>query len=139
MDGLPQNIAASSSSNPSETGNNTIARSIQALQGSALTINKWTYASRGATQTSTNQSQTLDDYYNVMVGDIGILADQTTQNQDFHQAMVNQLNELRDSKSGVSLDEEMVNMIRYQYAFQAASKLINAADTMFQTILELKG
>ncbi|MCX5905963.1 MAG: hypothetical protein NTY64_01920 [Deltaproteobacteria bacterium] len=139
VDGLPQNIAASSSSNPSETGNNTIARSIQALQDSALTINKWSYASRGASQTSTTQIQTLDDYYNVMVGDIGILADQTTQNQDFHQAMVNQLNELRDSKSGVSLDEEMVNMIRYQYAFQAASKLINAADTMFQTILELKG
>jgi flagellar hook-associated protein 1 len=137
--GQPQNIAASSSSDASETGNNTIARSIQALQDSAMTIGKWTYTNRGATQTSSNQSQTLDDYYNVLVGDIGMQADQTTQNQDFHQAMIDQLNELRDSKSGVSLDEEMVNMMRYQYAYQAASRLINTADTLFQTVMGLKG
>jgi flagellar hook-associated protein 1 len=138
VDGLPRNIASSTSSTASETGNNTNALAIQALQDRALEIRKWSYQERGGTQISQDQSQTLDDYYNILVGDIGVLANQAAQNQNFHQAMINQLNEQRDSVSGVSLDEEMINMMKYQYAFQAASKLITTADEMFQTILEMR-
>lgn len=43
----------------------------------------------------------------------------------------------RESVSGVSLDEELSSMLRYQYAYQAAAKLITLADEMFQTLLEM--
>lgn len=43
----------------------------------------------------------------------------------------------RASVSGVSLDEELANMLKYQYAYQAAAKLVTLADEMFQTLLEM--
>ena len=53
------------------------------------------------------------------------------------QAVNETLQSQRDSLSGVSLDEEAVNLQKYQQAYQAASKSIAAADQMFQTILGL--
>jgi flagellar hook-associated protein 1 FlgK len=49
-----------------------------------------------------------------------------------------QLEAHRAEISGVSLDEELVNLLKYQRSFQAASRLIVVADEMFQTILTLK-
>jgi flagellar hook-associated protein 1 FlgK len=43
----------------------------------------------------------------------------------------------RDSVSGVSIDEELSNLIKYQYAYQAAARLINAADTLMNSLLEI--
>ncbi len=50
--------------------------------------------------------------------------------------MSSQLSELRDSVSGVSLDEEMANLIKYQQAYTAAAKLITMSDEMLQTLLQ---
>jgi flagellar hook-associated protein 1 FlgK len=44
----------------------------------------------------------------------------------------------RDSVSGVSIEEEMSNMITYQYAYQASSKIITTVDQMLQTVIGLK-
>ena len=44
----------------------------------------------------------------------------------------------RAEVSGVSMDEELINLLKYQRAFQAASKLITTSDEMLQTILSLK-
>ena len=44
--------------------------------------------------------------------------------------------DLRDSAAGVSLDEEMANLIKYQQAYAAAAKLITIADEMMQTLLD---
>jgi flagellar hook-associated protein 1 FlgK len=43
----------------------------------------------------------------------------------------------RDSISGVSIDEEMTNLIMFQKAFQASAKLISTTDEMLATILEM--
>jgi flagellar hook-associated protein 1 FlgK len=40
--------------------------------------------------------------------------------------------------SGVNIDEEMVNLIRFQNAYQAAARLVSTADEMLQTILDMK-
>jgi flagellar hook-associated protein 1 FlgK len=52
--------------------------------------------------------------------------------------MVNKLGEIRDSISGVSLDEEMTNLIKFQHAYAAAAKLISVSDEMFNTLLGLR-
>jgi flagellar hook-associated protein 1 FlgK len=43
----------------------------------------------------------------------------------------------RESISGVSIDEETVNLIKFQNAYQAAAKLISTADEMMQTVLNM--
>ena len=52
--------------------------------------------------------------------------------------MVDQYSQLRDSVSGVSLDEELTNLIKFQRAYQAAAQMISAADEMLQTLLTIK-
>jgi flagellar hook-associated protein 1 FlgK len=77
------------------------------------------------------------DYYNSLVASVGVdvrsSKNLTAQNESF----VRQLNNLRDSNSGVSLDEELTNLIKYQKAFEGASKVISTASQMMDTLLGL--
>lgn len=135
VEGNPQQIAASSAAGGS--GNNENALAILDLQDQAVDILKWTYE-RGSTPSSQGQSLTLDEYYTIFVGDMGLLAEEINQGKDFEESLINQLNEVRDSMSGVNLDEEMVNLIKYQHAFVAASKLIAISDEMLQNLMEIR-
>ena len=49
-----------------------------------------------------------------------------------------QLESFRAQSSGVSIDEELVDMLKYQRVFEAASRLIIVANEMLQTLLDLK-
>ncbi|HXE78619.1 MAG TPA: flagellar hook-associated protein FlgK [Rhodanobacter sp.] len=73
--------------------------------------------------------------YSQMVTQIGsagavATADQTTQKAVFNQAMTAQ-----QSVSGVNLDEEAANLVRYQQAYQASAQVISTASTLFQSLL----
>ncbi|MEQ1742039.1 MAG: flagellar hook-associated protein FlgK [Candidatus Nitrotoga sp.] len=54
-------------------------------------------------------------------------------------SMVNQIIQTQQSVSGVNLDEEAANLMRYQRAYQAAGKAIQIAGTLFDTLLSLGG
>ncbi|MEJ2099978.1 MAG: flagellar hook-associated protein FlgK [Desulfobacterales bacterium] len=82
-------------------------------------------------------TQSYNDYYSAIVRDVGneVLKSEASYN---HQSdMMTQLENQRESVSGVSLDEEMVNLLKFQNAYTAAAKLITAADEMMQTILQM--
>ena len=78
----------------------------------------------------------LDDFYSSLVGDIGVGSQAAADNLEYNTLLGNQLMDLRDSAAGVSLDEEMANLIKYQQAYAAAAKLITIADEMMQTLLD---
>jgi len=80
-------------------------------------------------------TQTATDAYSDLVGDFGTRTASATANVQMRQALLSQAQTQRDSVSGVSLDEEMVNLTRYQKAYQAASKVLNVVDDMYQTLL----
>jgi len=52
--------------------------------------------------------------------------------------MVNNITEQRDALSAVSLDEEMIQLMRYQHAFSAASKLLTVSDEMLNTLISVR-
>ena len=59
-------------------------------------------------------------------------------NQAVHTTLAGSADTARSSVSGVNIDEEMVNLIRFQNAYQAAARLVSTADEMMQTILDMK-
>lgn len=84
---------------------------------------------------TTNQS--LLDYYNGLVGNVGADTKTAEFNRDYTETLAKDLNDRQQSVSGVNLDEEMSNLIKYQHSYTAAAKLITAADQMLQTVLSL--
>lgn len=77
-------------------------------------------------------------YYGKMTASIGL---ESNQNQlalgGAEDAMI-QLQNLRDGQSGVSLDEEMINLIQYQRGFESSAKFLSTIDEMMGTLIQLK-
>lgn len=81
---------------------------------------------------------TLDDFYNILVSSVGTDVASTNNNIEHQSFMVDQLEQRRNSIAGVSLDEEMINLIKYQQAYNASAKLVSTLDTMLDQLLALK-
>jgi flagellar hook-associated protein 1 FlgK len=132
----PENIAAGGLSG--DPGDNENALQIAAVQmNESLSIQKWTISDRGATPSSSVETTAMDDYYRTLVGEIGITTEAANENQSFVQSMVDNLQDLRDSVSGVNLDEEMTEVLKLQRSYEANSKIIGIADQMLQSLMEL--
>jgi len=69
------------------------------------------------------------------VGGIGVATRQAQVNRDAQNVVYEESLATKESVSGVNLDEEAANLLKYQQAYQAAAQLIRVADTMFQTLL----
>ncbi|MEZ4483725.1 MAG: flagellar basal body rod C-terminal domain-containing protein [Syntrophotaleaceae bacterium] len=115
----PDQVAAGLSSAP---GDNTIALQIAEL-GNAKIV---------------DGTDTLVGAYSRISAQVGLEAGQnelaTTANED----TMTQLRNLRDGKVGVSLEEEMINLIQYQKGFEASAKFLSTVDEMMDTILTIK-
>ncbi len=81
---------------------------------------------------------TFDDFYGSVVGRVGIETQRALSAQESQGDVVGQLKNIRESISGVSLDEETSKMIEFQKAFDASARLIRTADEMMDTVLNLK-
>jgi flagellar hook-associated protein 1 FlgK len=83
-------------------------------------------------------NQTLLKNYNQTVAALGQALNGTNTQLTNQQLVENMLLRQRDSVSGVSLDEEMTDLIKFQRAFEASAKLIVTVDELLQTVLSLK-
>jgi flagellar hook-associated protein 1 FlgK len=81
-------------------------------------------------------SDTLDGFYNTLVGEIGIKGQTVTRDYDYNVLITDQMSAMKDATSGVSLDEEMADLIKFQQAYSAAAKLITSSDEMMQSLLQ---
>lgn len=80
-------------------------------------------------------SASLHDTTNRLIGNIGVMTQQAQANRDAQEVVKKESVDARDSLSGVNLDEEAANLLRYQQAYQAAAQLIGVASTLFDSIL----
>ncbi|MBL0385514.1 flagellar hook-associated protein FlgK [Tumebacillus sp. ITR2] len=79
----------------------------------------------------------VNDYMRAQVGSLGLqaqTAERQVKNQD---ALLAQIDNRRQSISGVSLDEEMSNMIRFQQAYAASARVVNTAESILDQIIHL--
>ena len=80
---------------------------------------------------------TFNSSFGSLVSQVGldVMASKNTVAQDA--AFTKQLTTLRESNSGVSLDEELTNLIKYQRSYQASAKLISTATEMMDTVINM--
>ncbi|SMC16863.1 flagellar hook-associated protein 1 FlgK [Andreprevotia lacus DSM 23236] len=80
---------------------------------------------------------TYQDAYSAMVANIGTQTNQTKIQLDAQQIVLQNAQTARNDTSGVNLDEEAANLLRYQQAYQASSKVIQIANQAFQSIASI--
>ena len=119
-------------------GDNSNALNIADLKFSTRNIAEW-ICSRGSDAVSQVANFSLEDYYHRMVGSIGVKSANVHRTVAFNEALVDKMGQQRDNLSAVSLDEEMINMMKYQHAFTVASKLLSVADELLMTLINSKG
>ncbi len=78
------------------------------------------------------------DYYNSIIQSVGEDTRMTTVSAQNFEIIKTQAELQKEGISGVSLDEEMIDMIRYQRAYGAAARLISTVDSMIETLLSLR-
>jgi flagellar hook-associated protein 1 FlgK len=115
----PAELALSSAAG--ETGNNEVLLDLLNLKGQTITL--------GAS------SVTLNDAYAILLGQVASASRQNQADLDTATAVTGQAQSQRDAVSAVSLDEEYVNMMTYQQAYQANMKVISTANQLFDNML----
>ncbi len=80
---------------------------------------------------------TFDDFYQSLVSDVGNAVKYASTNYDYQQSIVSHMENYKESISGVSTDDEMVNLVKYQHAYEAAARLINTIDEMLEILLSI--
>lgn len=80
---------------------------------------------------------TLEDFYADIVGDVGFSAAAATAGLQAEDRLLNQLQAEREAMSGVNMDEEMVDMMRFQQSYEAAARFIAVAQEMTDTLINL--
>jgi flagellar hook-associated protein 1 FlgK len=73
-----------------------------------------------------------------ITSDFGATASRVATMNEGDLAITGQLQSMRESASGVSIDEELVNMQKAQRAYEAVTRVIKTADEMLQTLMSLK-
>ncbi|HEX8948116.1 MAG TPA: flagellar basal body rod C-terminal domain-containing protein, partial [Dissulfurispiraceae bacterium] len=82
---------------------------------------------------------TPGDYYQQIVSGVGVDTQTSKQSQQFETNLVNQLQNKRDEVSGVSLDEEAANLVKYQKSYEAAAKMVSIAEELLTTLINMTG
>ncbi len=82
-------------------------------------------------------SASFQDYYRGIVSNIGILSRAASDSLTYDDNLLFELQKKREEASGVSLDEEAANLIRYQRAYEAGARILKITDELLQLIVNL--
>ncbi|CAM9933847.1 unnamed protein product, partial [Chrysoparadoxa australica] len=109
--------------NPNAPGDNRISLAISKLQHEKFMA--------GGTST-------IEEEFLKTVGNVGVEVGKARLDAEQMEGIRVQVETLKERTSGVSLDEETANMVRYQHAYDAAAKVMQTAKEMFDTVLSIK-
>jgi flagellar hook-associated protein 1 len=108
-------------------GDNTVALSITGLRDRVI-------ANLGGTGVDT----TMDSYYSSLIAGVGVDVQNAESNAKYNDTLLTQYIQKQEAVTGVSLDEEMTDILKFQHLYQAAAKIISVCDEMMQTLLSAK-
>jgi len=111
------------------TGNNNASGDNAILLGNCLKT----------TASATLGGVSLNSFYTAMIGALGVQSQDAQRQNTNQQTVVDQLINLRASVSGVNMDEEMTDMIRFQKGYNAAARVLTAMDEMLDKLINGTG
>jgi len=83
-----------------------------------------------------NSTATYQEAFSEIIADVGIKTNQAFVNGQAQKALLDQAQESRNAVSGVNLDEEAANLLKFQQAYQASARVITIVDSLFQTLID---
>jgi flagellar hook-associated protein 1 FlgK len=90
-------------------------------------------------QTIGTATTSLDGFYQQLVTKLGVDTDQANRLAQVHQGVLDAATSRREGVSGVNLDEEMSDMVRFQKSYNAAARMVTTLDEMLETIVSRMG
>lgn len=125
--------------NPIVAGDLTKVAAASGLNLAGDASNALAMADLQRTLTMNAGSSTFEDFYGTAVANLGVRVREVGNAAQTQAFLRDHLITLRDAVSGVSLDEEMTNLIKFQRAFEAAAQLISVVDSMLNTLINRMG
>jgi len=110
--------------NPANPGNGDAAAAIAAIRNTPVMVGRLS---------------TFDDHFADAVGRIGLLGEQSGRALETENRIMMALENMRQSISGVNLDEELANMIRFQHGYNAAARFLTTVNSMLDTLINRMG
>jgi flagellar hook-associated protein 1 FlgK len=84
-----------------------------------------------------NPTTNFNGFYAAFIGKLGLDSNEATSNLDSRNHLVSQYEAQQDSVAGVSLDDEMSEIIKFQHIYQASARLITTTGEMLDTLLKM--
>ena len=107
-----------------ESGDGRAANDIASLRNSSVMI---------------GENKTFDDYFAESVTNVALKGEQAQLNYESQVAVMSDLRAMRDSISGVNIDEELADIIKFQHGYNAAAKFITVVDELLDTVINRLG
>jgi flagellar hook-associated protein 1 FlgK len=107
---------------PANIGNGDAAQAIASIQNTPVMV---------------GSLSTIDDYFADSVGRIGMLHQVSIEQLETHDLTLKNWKDMRESISGVNMDEEISNMIKYQHGYAAAARFMSTVNSMLDIVLRL--
>ena len=84
-----------------------------------------------------NPTSTYTEYYSSFVGKLGLSVNQASSNLDSRNFLVQQYQTQQDTISGVSIDDEMTNIIKFQHIYAASARIVTTTSEMLDKLLNM--
>ncbi len=125
--------------NPNLSDLNNIVSSINGLVGDNTVAVEIADLRNNAFLGPTSGIQDMDDYYRSIIEELGNKGAESQSAAEGQASLVNSADNSRLAIMNVSMDEEMSNMMKYQYAYNAAARVLNIFDEMYDSIVNRLG
>lgn len=129
LSGVPANTDSFTLSNSADGGFNSVGDNRNALAIAELQTSKTLNQVNGV------GTRSFGDAYGILVANVATRTHQANVSQQTQQGLLDQTNLRYESVSGVNLDEEAANLIKFQQAYQAASQVITVSNTVFNALI----
>ncbi|MDK2830033.1 MAG: flagellar hook-associated protein 1, partial [Clostridium butyricum] len=82
-----------------------------------------------------SDGSTIDSYYKTIINNLAVENQEASRQSDNQETILANLENQKASVSGVSLDEEMTNLIQFQHSYQANAKMISTIDELLDVVI----